>query len=99
LSPTIQGTGHCTAGAAHNRNELPNFQFTIFPPKMDRQSVFTSRLYGAPSESEDSNTQIRSQLESFILDFRLDNVFIYRSVSKYYGDHTSKSVLAADSQR
>ncbi|AEO62870.1 29a48c9a-d121-4bb9-ae0e-f9fa8971b74d [Thermothielavioides terrestris] len=60
---------------------------------MDRQSVFTSRLYGAPSESEDSNTQIRSQLESFILDFRLDNVFIYRDqlrenalLKKYYCD-------------
>jgi DNA replication licensing factor MCM5 len=49
---------------------------------MDRQSVFTSRLYGAPAESEDSNTHIRGQLESFILDFRLDNLFIYRSASQ-----------------
>lgn len=45
---------------------------------MDRQSVFTSRLYGTPAETEETNTQIRSLLESFILDFRLDNVFVYR---------------------
>jgi DNA replication licensing factor MCM5 len=51
---------------------------------MDRQSVFSSRLYGAPTESEDSNTHIRALLESFILDFRLDNIFIYRSASQQY---------------
>ncbi len=44
---------------------------------MDRQSVFSTRLY--PAETEDSNTHIRGLLESFILDFRLDNIFIYRS--------------------
>ncbi|KAL2176331.1 MCM2/3/5 family-domain-containing protein [Thermothelomyces heterothallicus CBS 202.75] len=60
---------------------------------MDRQSVFTSRLYGTPAETEESNTQIRSLLESFILDFRLDNVFVYRDqlrenalLKKYYCD-------------
>lgn len=50
---------------------------TLF--NMDRQSVFSSRLYDTPADSEDSNTHIRSLLESFILDFRLDNLFIYRS--------------------
>jgi hypothetical protein len=50
------------------------------PFKMDRQSVFTSRLYlDAPGGSEDSNSSVRTQLETFILDFRLDNIFIYRS--------------------
>ncbi|KAL2152055.1 hypothetical protein VTH82DRAFT_5239 [Thermothelomyces myriococcoides] len=60
---------------------------------MDRQSVFTSRLYGTPAETEETNTQIRSLLESFILDFRLDNVFVYRDqlrenalLKKYYCD-------------
>jgi DNA replication licensing factor MCM5 len=60
---------------------------------MDRQSVFSSRLYGTPTESEDSNTHIRALLESFILDFRLDNIFIYRDqlrenvlLKKYYCD-------------
>lgn len=47
--------------------------------KMDRQSVFTSRLYfNAAGENEDSNTAVRTLLENFILDFRLDNIFIYR---------------------
>jgi hypothetical protein len=50
---------------------------------MDRQSVFTSRLYGTPAENENSNTHVRGLLESFILDFRLDNIFIYRSASWY----------------
>lgn len=49
---------------------------------MDRQSVFTSRLYGTQAESENSNTHVRGLLESFILDFRLDNIFIYRSASR-----------------
>ncbi|KAK3297487.1 MCM2/3/5 family-domain-containing protein [Chaetomium fimeti] len=60
---------------------------------MDRQSVFTSRLYGTQTESEDSNTHVRGLLESFILDFRLDNLFIYRDqlrenalLKKYYCD-------------
>jgi len=61
---------------------------------MDRQSVFSSRLY-PPSfgENEDTNSQIRTLLESFILDFRLDNSFIYRDqlrenalLKKYYCD-------------
>ncbi|KAG7289067.1 minichromosome maintenance protein 5 [Staphylotrichum longicolle] len=60
---------------------------------MDRQSVFSSRLYDTPADSEDSNTHIRSLLESFILDFRLDNLFVYRDqlrenalLKKYYCD-------------
>ncbi|KAK0651913.1 MCM2/3/5 family-domain-containing protein [Cercophora newfieldiana] len=61
---------------------------------MDRQSVFSSRLY-PPSfgENEDTNLQVRTLLESFILDFRLDNIFIYRDqlrenalLKKYYCD-------------
>lgn len=47
---------------------------------MDRQSVFSTQLYhDAATESQDSNSQVRTLLESFILDFRLDNIFIYRS--------------------
>ncbi|EGS21015.1 DNA replication licensing factor mcm5-like protein [Thermochaetoides thermophila DSM 1495] len=61
---------------------------------MDRQSVFSTRLYyDAASERGDTNQQIRQQLESFILDFRLDNSFIYRDqlrenalLKKYYCD-------------
>lgn len=52
---------------------------------MDRQSVFTTRLYqDSFPESEDSNLHVRNLLESFILDFRLDNIFIYRSVSGHF---------------
>ncbi|KAK4453284.1 DNA replication licensing factor mcm5 [Podospora aff. communis PSN243] len=61
---------------------------------MDRQSVFSSRIYGSSfGENEDTNLQVRSLLESFILDFRLDNIFIYRDqlrenalLKKYYCD-------------
>jgi len=50
---------------------------------MDSQSVFTTRLYPATfGQSEDSAIQVRELLESFILDFRLDNSFIYRFVSR-----------------
>jgi len=61
---------------------------------MDSQSVFTTRLYPATfGQSEDSAIQVRELLESFILDFRLDNSFIYRDqlrenalLQKYYCD-------------
>ncbi|KAK4227102.1 MCM2/3/5 family-domain-containing protein [Podospora fimiseda] len=60
---------------------------------MDRQSIFTSRLYDSPSENGDSNLAVRTLLENFILDFRLDNIFIYRDqlrenalLKKYYCD-------------
>ncbi|KAK4159372.1 DNA replication licensing factor mcm5 [Cladorrhinum sp. PSN259] len=61
---------------------------------MDRQSIFTSRLYqDSFSENGDSNLAVRNLLESFILDFRLDNIFIYRDqlrenalLKKYYCD-------------
>ena len=49
---------------------------------MDHQSVFSARTYAGAASSyvpeEDSNQHIRAQLEAFILDFRLDNSFLYR---------------------
>ena len=46
---------------------------------MDRQSVFSlSVLPPDPDAIEDSRTQIQAQLRNFILEFRLDNAFIYR---------------------
>ncbi|CCC08933.1 hypothetical protein SMACR_03239 [Sordaria macrospora] len=64
---------------------------------MDHQSVFSARTYAGAASSyvpeEDSNQHIRAQLEAFILDFRLDNSFIYRDqlrenalLKKYYCD-------------
>ena len=49
---------------------------------MDRQSVFSIGVYErSGGENDDSNLQVRTLLESFILDFRLDNLFVYRSAS------------------
>ncbi len=46
---------------------------------MDRQSVFSlSVLPPDQDASEDSRTHIQSQLRAFILEFRLDNAFVYR---------------------
>lgn len=61
---------------------------------MDRQSVFSSRVYPSSyGESEDTNLQVRSLLESFIFEFRLENSYIYRDqlrenalLKKYYCD-------------
>lgn len=50
---------------------------------MDRQSVFSSRLYDPTfAGAEDSSTAVRAVLENFILEFRLDNSFIYRLVAQ-----------------
>jgi hypothetical protein len=48
---------------------------------MDRQSVFSAHVYDSTfAQGEDTNLQVQAQLEAFILDFRLDNVFVYRCV-------------------
>ncbi|KPM36361.1 DNA replication licensing factor mcm5 [Neonectria ditissima] len=61
---------------------------------MDRQSVYSTHVFD-PSfgENGDSRLQLRTQLETFILDFRLDNNFIYRDqlrenalLKKYFCD-------------
>lgn len=49
---------------------------------MDRQSVYTTHVFEPNYEQgEDTNLQIQAQLEQFILDFRLENQFIYRFVT------------------
>lgn len=46
---------------------------------MDRQSVYSlSVLAPDPDASEDSRSQTQAYLREFILEFRLDNAFIYR---------------------
>lgn len=46
---------------------------------MDRQSVFSlSVLPPEYGDNEDTRGQVQSQLEQFILQFRIDNAFIYR---------------------
>jgi DNA replication licensing factor MCM5 len=49
---------------------------------MDRQSVFSLSVYPPDRDSnEDTRGQVQAQLEQFILQFRLDNAFIYRSAN------------------
>ncbi|KAF7554222.1 hypothetical protein G7Z17_g3083 [Cylindrodendrum hubeiense] len=61
---------------------------------MDRQSVYSAHVFD-PSfgENGDTRLQLQTQLETFILDFRLDNNFVYRDqlrenalLKKYYCD-------------
>ncbi|KAF7558998.1 hypothetical protein G7046_g5151 [Stylonectria norvegica] len=60
---------------------------------MDRQSVYSARVFDSPFGETDTRLQLQDQLETFILDFRLDNIFVYRDqlrenalLKKYYCD-------------
>lgn len=48
-----------------------------FTLKMDRGTVSTLHVF-PQEETEETNLQVQKQLEIFILEFRLDNVFVYR---------------------
>lgn len=52
---------------------------------MDRQSVYSLSIgYGRGSQADqapDSRANIQHQLVNFILEFQIDNAFIYRYVS------------------
>ncbi|TKA52756.1 hypothetical protein B0A55_12132 [Friedmanniomyces simplex] len=48
---------------------------------MDRQSVYTLSLFGedrSANGGQETNKQVQQELVDFILEFHLDNVFIYR---------------------
>jgi len=46
---------------------------------MDRQSAYALSVLNPDCDgTEDSRTRIESQLREFVLEFRLDNAFIYR---------------------
>ena len=46
---------------------------------MDRQSVYTTHTYASTFDgSTDTRIQLQTQLESFILGFRLENNYVYR---------------------
>ncbi|MCJ1363999.1 minichromosome maintenance protein 5 [Acarospora aff. strigata] len=61
---------------------------------MDRQSVYALSVLTPDNDgTEDSRTHIESQLREFVLEFRLDNAFIYRDqirqnvlIKQYYCD-------------
>ncbi|EGU71837.1 hypothetical protein FOXB_17652, partial [Fusarium oxysporum f. sp. conglutinans Fo5176] len=61
---------------------------------MDRGSIYSAHVY-EPSfgENRDTRLQLQTQLETFILDFRLGNNFVYRDqlrenalLKRYYCD-------------
>nr|POE72764.1 dna replication licensing factor mcm5 [Quercus suber] len=74
-------------------------------PKMDRQSVYTLSLFGE-SQTDNGDTtfkQTQKELVSFIMEFHLENVFIYRDqirenvLSKqYYCDIDITHLIAFD---
>lgn len=48
---------------------------------MDRQSIYTTRTYNSNfDDAGDTRLQLQTDLEEFILDFRLDNHYVYRFV-------------------
>lgn len=50
---------------------------------MDRRSPFTlSVLAPSTDGAEESRTQIQARLREFVLEFQLDNAFIYRHGSQ-----------------
>ncbi|TVY41785.1 DNA replication licensing factor [Lachnellula occidentalis] len=60
---------------------------------MDRQSVYSLSVLPPEYDNEDTRGQVQVQLEQFILQFRLENVFIYRDqirenvlMKQYYCD-------------
>jgi DNA replication licensing factor MCM5 len=51
---------------------------------MDRQSVYSlSVLPPDYDTNDDTRGQVQAQLEQFILQFRLDNAFVYRQVQDH----------------
>ncbi|KAM0254359.1 hypothetical protein ACHAQJ_006891 [Trichoderma viride] len=68
---------------------------------MDRQSVYSARVYESNfGDVDDTRLQLQSQLETFILDFRLDNNFVYRDqlrenalLKKFYCDVDIKDLI------
>ena len=45
---------------------------------MDRQSVYSLSVLPPDEDGDTTRTQILKALQDFILEFRLDNAFIYR---------------------
>ncbi|KAL6878889.1 MCM2/3/5 family domain-containing protein [Trichoderma novae-zelandiae] len=69
---------------------------------MDRQSVYSTRVYEPNfGDADDTRLQLQSQLETFILDFRIDNHFVYRDqlkenalLQKFYCDVDIKDLIS-----
>ncbi|KAH7475278.1 hypothetical protein FOMA001_g11765 [Fusarium oxysporum f. sp. matthiolae] len=69
---------------------------------MDRRSIYSAHVYEPSSgENRDARLQLQTQLETFILDFRLDNNFVYRDqlrenalLKRYYCDVNINDLIA-----
>lgn len=73
---------------------------------MDRQSVYSASVLNPDyGENEDSPGHIQQQLCDFILEFRLDNAFIYRDqirenvlIKQYYCDVDIAHLISFDEE-
>lgn len=66
-------------GNTINHKPLPLSYIAVFI--MDRRTPYTlSVLAPSTDGAEESRTQIQARLREFVLEFQLDNAFIYRSV-------------------
>lgn len=45
---------------------------------MDNRSVYTVSVYAGEEQGPDSRSEIQKALVNFILEFHIDNIFIYR---------------------
>lgn len=59
---------------------LPPLPLERAPAIMDQRSVYSLSVLPPDEEGDDTRQKVLSQLMQFILQFRLDSVFIYRSV-------------------
>jgi len=85
-------------------NDLQHCSHAIRTPytcqKMDRQSVYSLNVLAPdPDASEDSRSQVQDHLREFILEFRLDNAFIYRWVLRIRGLRGDLTLLCRDQIR
>lgn len=68
-----------SSGQDRPTSRLPSPLSTTYQhTTMDRQSVYTLSLFGEDKAVEESNKRVQKELVDFVLEFHLDNVFIYR---------------------
>jgi DNA replication licensing factor MCM5 len=66
---------------------------------MDRRTPYTlSVLAPSTNGAEESKTTIQNNLRQFVLEFQLDNAFVYRYVSHIYEDATNSNIRCNSDQ-
>ena len=66
---------------------------------MDRQSVYSLSVLPPEYDNEDTRGQVQAELEKFILEFRLDNAFIYRYAESQQLVHAANIISEIKSGR